>query len=157
MRPRLVREERTIVSQINFALKPGEVMALIGESGSGKTTIALAMMGYARRGCRIAGGSVQLGETDILTLSAVETRALRGHRVTYIAQSAAAAFNPSRRLMDQVIEGALIHGVMDRQQAQQKAIQLFGELALPDPEHIGDRYPTRSPGASYSALWPPWP
>lgn len=145
-------DERTIVSQINFALKPGEVMALIGESGSGKTTIALAMMGYARRGCRIAGGSVQLGETDILTLSAVETRALRGHRVTYIAQSAAAAFNPSRRLMDQVIEGALIHGVMDRQQAQQKAIQLFGELALPDPEHIGDRYPHQVSGGQLQRL-----
>ncbi|CAM0557435.1 Glutathione import ATP-binding protein GsiA [Vreelandella titanicae] len=145
-------EERTIVSQINFALQPGEVMALIGESGSGKTTIALAMMGYARRGCRIAGGSVQLGETDVLSLSAVETRALRGHRVTYIAQSAAAAFNPSRRLMDQVIEGALIHGVMDRQKAQQKAIQLFGELALPDPEHIGDRYPHQVSGGQLQRL-----
>ncbi|NYT70954.1 ABC transporter ATP-binding protein [Halomonas sp. QX-2] len=144
--------ERTIVSQISFALKPGEVMALIGESGSGKTTIALAMMGYARRGCRIAGGSVQLGETDILTLPALETRALRGHRVTYIAQSAAAAFNPSRRLMDQVIEGALIHGVMDRQQAQQKAIQLFAELALPDPEHIGDRYPHQVSGGQLQRL-----
>ncbi|WP_447044621.1 ABC transporter ATP-binding protein [Vreelandella sp. H-I2] len=145
-------DERTIVSRINFALKPGEVMALIGESGSGKTTIALAMMGYARRGCRIAGGSVQLGETDILSLSAVETRALRGHRVTYIAQSAAAAFNPSRRLMEQVIEGALIHGVMDRQQAQQKAIQLFGELALPDPEHIGNRYPHQVSGGQLQRL-----
>ena len=145
-------DERTIVSQINFALKPGEVMALIGESGSGKTTIALAMMGYARRGCRIAGGSVQLGETDILSLSAVDTRALRGHRVTYIAQSAAAAFNPSRRLMDQVIEGALIHGFLDRQQAQQKAIQLFGELALPDPEHIGNRYPHQVSGGQLQRL-----
>lgn len=145
-------EERSIVSQINFALKPSEVLALIGESGSGKTTIALAMLGYARRGCRIAGGSVQLGETEILELSAAQTRELRGHRVAYIAQSAAAAFNPSRTLMEQVIEGALIHGVLDRQAAQRKAVGLFRDLALPEPERIGGRYPHQVSGGQLQRI-----
>ncbi|WP_106477856.1 ABC transporter ATP-binding protein [Phytohalomonas tamaricis] len=145
-------EEHSIVNNIGFTLAPGEVMALIGESGSGKTTIALAMLGYARRGCRIAGGSVRLGETEILELNAVQTRRLRGHRVAYIAQSAAAAFNPSRSLMDQVIEGALIHGVMDRHSAQQKAVQLFRELALPEPERIGMRYPHQVSGGQLQRI-----
>ena len=85
------------------------MLALIGESGSGKTTTALALMGYARRGCRIAGGSIRIGEVDVLALSPAEQRALRGRTVAYIAQSAAASFNPSRTIMDQVVEPARIH------------------------------------------------
>ncbi|HSV51889.1 MAG TPA: ATP-binding cassette domain-containing protein, partial [Burkholderiaceae bacterium] len=96
--------ETAIVKDVSFRIEPGEVLALIGESGSGKTTIGLALMGYARRGCRIAGGSVRIGETDVLGLSDAERRALRGRRVSYVAQSAAASFNPSRTIMDQVVE-----------------------------------------------------
>ena len=93
----------SLVHDIRFTVEPGQVLALIGESGSGKTTIALALMGYARRGCRIASGRVQVGDVDVLTLPESGKRSLRGRKIAYIAQSAAASFNPSRRLLDQVV------------------------------------------------------
>ena len=90
--------ETAIVKDVSFRIEPGEVLALIGESGSGKTTIGLSLMGYARRGCRIAGGTIRIGETDVLSLTKTERRDLRGRRVAYIAQSAAASFDPSRTI-----------------------------------------------------------
>src|SRR3712207_1076741 len=102
------RGEVPIVKDVSFTVGRGEVVALIGESGSGKTTIALSLMGYARSGCRIAGGRVRLGGTEVLSLPASGLRDLRGRRVSYVAQSAAAAFNPSRTIMAQVVETALI-------------------------------------------------
>ncbi|HSV81302.1 MAG TPA: ABC transporter ATP-binding protein [Ramlibacter sp.] len=144
--------ESSIVKEVSFHIQPGEVLALIGESGSGKTTIGLALMGYARRGCRIAGGSVRIGDTDVLRLSDAERRALRGRRVSYVAQSAAASFNPSRTIMDQVVETARIHGLMPREQAEKKAVTLFRELALPYPDTIGQRYPHQVSGGQLQRL-----
>jgi peptide/nickel transport system ATP-binding protein len=144
--------ETTIVKDVSFRIQPGEVLALIGESGSGKTTIGLALMGYARRGCRIAGGSVRIGDTDVLGLTEPERRQLRGRRVSYIAQSAAASFNPSRTIMDQVVETSRIHRLMPRAEAEKKAVTLFRELALPHPETIGQRYPHQVSGGQLQRL-----
>jgi len=144
--------EQTIVHDLSFAIAPGEVLALIGESGSGKTTTALALMGYARSGCRIAGGTVRIGDTEVLALDEPSQRALRGRRVAYIAQSAAASFNPSRTIMDQVVEPALIHGTSTRPDAEAKAVALFRELALPNPDTIGARYPHQVSGGQLQRL-----
>jgi peptide/nickel transport system ATP-binding protein len=144
--------DTTIVHDIDFDIARGEVLALIGESGSGKTTIALSLMGHARGGCRITGGSIRVGDTDVRALSAKGLAALRGRKVAYIAQSAAAAFNPSRSIMDQVIESALIHGTLGKRAAQAKAIELFRALALPEPETIGRRYPHQVSGGQLQRL-----
>jgi peptide/nickel transport system ATP-binding protein len=146
------RGEVPIVKDVSFTVGRGEVVALIGESGSGKTTIALALMGYARSGCRIAGGRVRLGGTEVLSLPASGLRDLRGRRVSYVAQSAAAAFNPSRTIMAQVVESALIHGTASRAEAEARAVELFRALALPEPETVGHRYPHQVSGGQLQRL-----
>jgi peptide/nickel transport system ATP-binding protein len=144
--------ETVIVKDIRFSIKPGEVLALIGESGSGKTTIALALMGYARPGTRIGAGEIHIGDTAVRELDPRELADLRGNGVAYIAQSAAAAFNPSRTILSQVIEPALIHGTASRSDAEAKAVELFRELALPNPETIGSRYPHQVSGGQLQRL-----
>jgi peptide/nickel transport system ATP-binding protein len=142
----------TLVDALSFTIRPGEVLALIGESGSGKTTTALALMGHARRGCRISGGSIRIGDVDVLALDSRQLRALRGRTVSYIAQSAAASFDPSRSILDQVVEPAVVHGTLPRGEAELKAIALFRELALPEPETIGQRYPHQVSGGQLQRL-----
>ncbi len=143
---------KTIVHDVSFSLKRGEVLALIGESGSGKTTIALSLLGYARPGCRLSSGAVNVGNDNMLALNEKQLADLRGRKVAYVAQSAAAAFNPSRRIMDQVIESALMHGVLNREQAKTKAVDLFKQLALPEPDTIGARYPHEVSGGQLQRL-----
>ncbi|MCP3371780.1 ABC transporter ATP-binding protein [Bradyrhizobium cajani] len=141
-----------IVKDVNFEVQPGEVVALIGESGSGKTTIALSLMGYARSGAKIAGGRIAFGGRDLLEMSSRELASLRGRDVAYVPQSAAASFNPARALLKQVIESSEIHRVMPLADAEARAISLFRELVLPNPEHIGDRYPHQLSGGQLQRL-----
>ena len=141
-----------IVHNVSFSLKRGDVLALIGESGSGKTTIALSLLGYARPGCKITGGKVNVGNQDVIGLSNAELASLRGRKVAYVAQSAAAAFNPSRKIIEQVVESALIHSVMSRAAAEAKAVTLFRELALPSPDTIGNRYPHEVSGGQLQRI-----
>jgi len=135
-----------IVDDVSLTLQKGKVLGLIGESGAGKSTIGLSALGYGRGGVRITGGQVLLRGIDILQGGKKGLRAVRGRRVAYVAQSAAAAFNPSHRLMDQVIEATLHHGMTDRAQAEKRAVELFRKLGLPDPETFGRRFPHQVSG-----------
>ena len=136
----------TIVEGVSFTLQKGRVLGLIGESGAGKSTIGLSALAYGRGSVQITGGEVRLDGQDILTLGKSEIRKLRGHRVCYVAQSAAAAFNPAHRLGDQVIEASVSHKLMTVEEARKRAEYLFGVLGLPDPRNFGDRYPHQVSG-----------
>lgn len=141
-----------IINGVSFDIAPGEVVSLIGESGSGKTTIALALMAHTRSGCRISGGSVVIGNKDIVQLSESTRATIRGTDVAYVPQSAAAAFNPSQTIMRQVIEVTRIHDLMLAEEAERRAIELFHALSLPEPETIGERYPHQVSGGQLQRL-----
>lgn len=136
----------TIVDGVSFDLKKGKVLGLIGESGAGKSTIGLSALAYGRGGAEITGGEVKLDGTDILKLGKGGIRKLRGARICYVAQSAAAAFNPAHRLGDQVIEATVRHGLMSKAEAHKRALYLFQVLGLPNPETFGDRFPHQVSG-----------
>ncbi|GGL73249.1 ABC transporter ATP-binding protein [Wenxinia marina] len=135
-----------IIKGVDLSLKHGEVLGLIGESGAGKSTLGLAAMGYARPGTRIKGGEIVFDGQDLRKLSERQKQRLRGSRIAYVAQSAAAAFNPAHTLLDQTTEVAVRRGQLGRKEAEAYARELYAAMDLPNPDRIGDRFPHQVSG-----------
>jgi len=135
-----------IVKGVDLTLRRGEVLGLIGESGAGKSTIGLAAMAYARPGCRISAGTIMFDGKDLAQADDVEKRRVWGAKIAYVAQSAAASFNPAHRLIEQYAEMPLIHGLTAPEECRREAVDLYRRLRLPEPETIGFRYPHQVSG-----------
>lgn len=135
-----------IVKGVDLKLCRGQIMGLIGESGAGKSTLGLAAMGYTQPGCRIIGGSIHFDGVDLAQLPDKQKRDYWGNRMTYVAQSAAASFNPAHRLIEQTTRSTIRFGIKDKSSAYQDAFELYDALNLPEPETIGDRYPHQVSG-----------
>ncbi|MDJ0826325.1 MAG: ABC transporter ATP-binding protein [Rhodobacter sp.] len=135
-----------IINGASTTLNKGEVLGLIGESGAGKSTLGLAAMGFTRDGVRISKGEVTFDGIDLINASADTKRHLLGKRIAYVAQSAAASFNPAHRLIDQHVEGPVQHGVSTRVDSVKDGTELYRRLRLPNPDGIGFRYPHQVSG-----------
>src|SRR5262252_5282095 len=130
-----------VISDVSFEIAAGEILGVVGESGSGKTTVGLALLGHARRGLRIAGGSVLLGDRDILTLDEEQLRRLRGSTVSYVPQDPASSLNPALRIGTQLREVIEAHGNQPDSAVSERVAEMMREVALPDDRAFLKRYP----------------
>ncbi len=146
-----------ILHGADLQVAKGEVVGLIGESGAGKSTLGLAALGFAQGGLRFAGGRVIFDGTDLLQLPERQRRAFRGRRVAYVAQSAAASFNPAWRLLDQFCEGPAIHHTAAAPNPRISRAGFTPPCTCPIRRISACAFRTRSRAGNCSGRWSRWP
>jgi peptide/nickel transport system ATP-binding protein len=138
--------DETILHDINVELRLGEFVGLAGETGSGKTTAGMLLLGYLRSGLRLREGSVMIGDREMLGRSDRELEHDRGARVAYVPQDPATALNPGLRIGNALTEVFRAHGVSDRRRREARIANLFGALELPNDPSFLERYPHQLSG-----------
>ncbi|MBO0845884.1 MAG: ABC transporter ATP-binding protein [Nocardioides sp.] len=135
-----------VVDGVSFEIAPGEVLGVVGESGSGKTTVGLSLLGHARRGLEITGGTILLGQEDIRAMDDAELRRLRGSLVSYVPQDPASSLNPALRIGTQLREVLEAHGSTDDERNAARIAEMMREVALDDDPAYLKRYPHQLSG-----------
>ncbi len=142
-----------IVDEVSFSIAPGEILGLVGESGSGKTTVGLALLGHSRRGAVIAGGSVRIGEIEILELPEDERQRLRGRLISYVPQDPASALNPALRIGTQLREILEAHNyAKDAAGRRARIAEMMREVALPADSKFLSKYPHELSGGQQQRI-----
>ncbi len=138
--------EINVVPGVSFRLNQGEAIGLVGESGCGKSTVAFAIMQYLGGAGRLTGGRILFEGQDLAKMSAEDIRQIRGRKVAMVYQDPMSSLNPAIPVGRQLMEVPIIHQGASEEQARQRAIQLLGEVKLPDPDSIFGRYPHQLSG-----------
>ena len=136
-----------VVNNTSFKLARGEALGLVGESGCGKTTTALSLLGFQRPGSRIRSGAIHVGGRDLARLSRRELQKLRGRRVSLVPQDPTTALSPGLRIGDQLAEAMSVHGVgASKADRERRVLELIRHVRLPDPERTARKYPHQLSG-----------
>src|SRR5205814_3302462 len=144
--------EVNVIPGLTFALAPGEAMGLVGESGCGKSTVALGIVRYLGRAGRIMGGRIVFEGRDVAAMTVSELRAMRGRRVAMVYQDPMASLNPVMTVGRQLMEVPMLHEGLDTASARARALAMLREVKLADPEAVMDRYPHQLSGGQQQRI-----
>ena len=146
LRVELARTGDDIVDDVNLDLFPGQIVGLVGESASGKTTAGTALLGYARSGARIAGGRIEIAGHHVHELTPSEVRRIRGVDIGYVPQDPNSALNPALRIERQLSELLDLHGIGEPADRMQRIREILTQVGLPDSAEFLRRYPHQLSG-----------
>jgi len=135
-----------VVNRVSFSIYPGETLGLAGESGCGKSTTGYALFGYRRPGSRFREGAIHFEGRNLLTQSETELRAIRGDKICLVPQNPATTLTPSMRVGQQVVKALEAHHICSGREADERTIDLFAQVGLPQPKAIAKRYPFQLSG-----------
>ncbi|MCY4287858.1 MAG: ABC transporter ATP-binding protein [Aestuariivita sp.] len=144
--------ENAAVSDFSLSIRSGEAVGLVGESGCGKSTVALGIMQDLGQNGRIVGGSIKFKGCDLQAMSATELRKIRGNEIAMIYQEPMASLNPAMRVGEQLIEVPMIHDTVSRSEAIRRAREVLIDVKLPDPERILRSYPHQISGGQQQRI-----
>ena len=140
------------VMDFSVTVQPGEAVGLVGESGCGKSTVALGVMQDLGKNGRVVGGSIKFKGRDLAEMSAEELRDVRGNDIAMIYQEPMASLNPAMKIGKQLAEVPMIHEGIDEAEAIERALQVVTDVKLADPARILDSYPHQLSGGQQQRI-----
>ncbi|MCV7289450.1 ABC transporter ATP-binding protein [Mycolicibacterium wolinskyi] len=135
-----------VVHDVSLDVGAGQVVALVGQSGSGKSTIARAVQGLLPDNGRVAAGEIRIGDQDVTALSQRKWRELRGTTIGFVPQDPLGSLDPLKRVGDQIAEVLTVHRIADRRRAQTRAVELLERVGIPQPQRRARHYPHQLSG-----------